>query len=108
VAFLTDTILAHGLQGRICNWRQLAGSMCGRETPSFSITEVKIMRKLMTTMLAGAMLAGLTMGMVGCTEETGTKEEVKIKGTNGTVTETRTDTIKKSGNNPPAAPSDKP
>jgi hypothetical protein len=108
VAFLTDSILAHGLQGHNFNWRQLAAWMCGRETPSFSITEVKIMRKLMTTILAGAMLAGLTMGMVGCTEETGTKEEVKIKGPNGTTTETKTDTVNKSGNNPPAAPSDKP
>ena len=64
------------------------------------------MRKLMNTMLAGAMLAGLTVGMVGCTEETGTKEEVKIKTPGGTTTETRDVTVKKSGDNAPAAPSE--
>ena len=80
--------------------------MWGREPPSFPINEAISMRKLMTTMLAGAMLAGLTIGMVGCTEETGTKEEVKIKGPTGTTTETRDITVKKSGDNPPAAPSE--
>ena len=54
---------------------------------SFPINESISMRKLMNTMLAGAMLAGLTFGMVGCTEETGTKEEVKIKTPTGTTTE---------------------
>jgi hypothetical protein len=64
------------------------------------------MRKLMNTMLAGAMLAGLSIGMVGCTEETGTKEEVKIKTPTGTTTEDKSITVKKSGDNPPAAPSE--
>jgi hypothetical protein len=65
------------------------------------------MRKLMATMLASTVLAGLTIGMVGCTEESGTKEEVKIKSPTGTTTETRDLTIKHSGDNPPAAPSEK-
>jgi hypothetical protein len=64
------------------------------------------MRKLMNTMLAGAMLAGLSIGMVGCTEETGTKEEVKIKTPTGTTTEDKSITVKKSGDNPPSAPSE--
>jgi hypothetical protein len=64
------------------------------------------MRKLMTAMLAGAILGGLTIGMVGCTEETGTKEEVKIKSPTGTTTEDKSITVKKSGDNPPAAPSE--
>jgi hypothetical protein len=64
------------------------------------------MRKLITTTLAVAMLAGLTFGMVGCTEETGTKEEVKIKSPTGTTTEDKSITVKKSGDNPPAAPSE--
>ena len=64
------------------------------------------MRKLMTAMLAGAILGGLTIGMVGCTEETGTKEEVKIKTPTGTTTEDKSVTVKKSGDNPPAAPSE--
>jgi hypothetical protein len=64
------------------------------------------MRKLVTTMLAGAMLGGLTIGMVGCTEETGTKEEIKVKTPGGTATETREIKVNKSGENPPAAPSE--
>ena len=64
------------------------------------------MRKLMTTTLTGAILAGFSMGMVGCTEETGTKEEVKIKTQGGTATETRELKVNKSGENPPAAPSE--
>ncbi len=64
------------------------------------------MRRLYNATLAGAVLAGLSMGMVGCTEETGVKEEVKVKGPNGTTTETRDITVKKSGDNPPAAPSE--
>jgi hypothetical protein len=66
------------------------------------------MRNVMTTMLASAVLAGLTIGMAGCTEETGTHEEVKIKSKDGTTTESRDIKVNKSGDNPPAAPSDKP
>jgi len=64
------------------------------------------MRKLMTTMLAGAILAGLSFGMVGCTEETGVKEQTKVTSPTGTTTEDRSITVKKSGDNPPAAPSE--
>ena len=46
--------------------------------------------------------------MVGCTEETGTKEEIKVKGPEGTTTETREIKVNKSGENPPAAPSETP
>jgi hypothetical protein len=66
------------------------------------------MRKLMTTMLAGLMLSGLAILSTGCTEETGVKEETKIKTQGGTATETRETTIKHTGDNPPAAPSEKP
>jgi hypothetical protein len=72
----------------------------------FSSTEATIMRKLMTAMLAGAFLGGLTIGMVGCTEETSTKEEVKVKTPGGTATETKEIKVNKSGDNPPAAPSE--
>jgi hypothetical protein len=57
--------------------------------------------------MAFAVLAGLTIGMVGCSDETGTKEEIKIKGPNGTTTEKHEVKIEKSGSNPPAAPSEK-
>ena len=65
------------------------------------------MRKQIMTTLASIVLTGLTIGMVGCTEETGTREEVKIKSPTGTTTETRDVTVKHSGDNPPAAPSEK-
>jgi hypothetical protein len=65
------------------------------------------MRKLLTVMMAGATLAGLTVGLAGCSDETGTKEEVKIKGPEGTTTEKREIKIDKSGSNPPLAPSEK-
>jgi hypothetical protein len=63
-----------------------------------------IMRKVVSTTLAGALLIGLGVGMVGCTEETGVKEETKLTTPTGTRTETKTDTIKKSGDNPPMTP----
>ena len=65
------------------------------------------MRKLLATMLAGAVLAGLSIGMVGCTEESGVKEQTTIKGPTGTTTETKDITVKKSGDNPPPAPVEK-
>jgi hypothetical protein len=65
------------------------------------------MRNVITTMLASALLAGLTIGMAGCTEETGTHEE-KVKAPGGTTTESRDIKVNKSGDNPPAAPSEKP
>jgi hypothetical protein len=74
----------------------------------YFITEAIKMRNVITTMLASALLAGLTFGMAGCAEETGTHEEVKIKSKDGTTTETQDVKIKKTGDNPPAAPSEKP
>ena len=55
--------------------------MWGHEPPSFPINEATIMRKLMTTMLAGAMLGGLTIGMVGCTEEASVNQGDRHQGT---------------------------
>jgi hypothetical protein len=64
------------------------------------------MRKLIGVTLAGAMLFGLSAGMVGCSEETGTKEETKVTGPSGTTKETKEIKVQKSGENPPLAPSD--
>jgi hypothetical protein len=64
------------------------------------------MRKLISTMLAGVMMAGLSIGMVGCTEETSTKETTTVKTPTGTASETKSDVVKKSGDNPPPAPSE--
>jgi hypothetical protein len=92
-----------------CCWRnggtfKLHARQRSAEDP---ITEAMMMRKLMTTMLGAAILAGLTIGMVGCTEETGTKEKVEIKTPGGTATESREIKVNKSGDNPPLAPSEK-
>ncbi len=62
------------------------------------------MRKHMTTMLAGAMLAGLTIGMAGCTEEASVKKETEVKGPGGTAKITEKTTVDKTGQNPPAVP----
>jgi hypothetical protein len=70
----------------------------------FSIAEEMIMRRVVGTTLAGALLMGLGVGMVGCTDETGSKEEVKVTTPGGTTTRTDETKIKKSGDNPPMTP----
>jgi hypothetical protein len=65
------------------------------------------MRRLISAMLTGVILAGFSIGITGCTDETGTKEEVKITTPGGTSKETREIKVNKSGENPPAAPSEK-
>ena len=62
------------------------------------------MRKVMNTMLVGAMLAGLTIGMVGCTEEASVTKETDIKAPGGTTKVTEKTSVDKSGQNPPATP----
>jgi hypothetical protein len=64
------------------------------------------MRKVIGLTMAGAMLLGLSAGMVGCSEETGVKEETKVTTPTGTRTETKTDTVKTKGDNPPMTPGD--
>ena len=64
------------------------------------------MRKMISATMAGAMLFGLSAGMVGCSDETGTKEVVKETGPGGTTKETKEIKVQKSGENPPLAPSD--
>jgi hypothetical protein len=78
--------------------------MRGRESPVFSMIEDMNMRKLVSTTLAGALLLGLGVGMVGCSEETGSKVEEKVTTPGGTTTRTDSTTIKKSGDNPPMTP----
>lgn len=62
------------------------------------------MRKLMTMTLAGAMLAGLSIGVVGCTDESAVESKTQVKGPGGTTTVTDKTTVDKTGKNPPAAP----
>jgi len=65
------------------------------------------MRKRMNAILVGAALAGLGLGAAGCGEQSGVKEETKVTTPGGTATETRQVKINKTGENPPAAPSEK-
>jgi hypothetical protein len=65
------------------------------------------MRRFINCTLASAILAGLGTGMVGCTDETGTKEEVKVTSPGCTSKETREIKVQKSGENPPATPIEK-
>ena len=62
------------------------------------------MRKLITTTLAVAILAGLTFGMVGCTEESSVTKETDVKAPGGTTKITEKTSVDKSGQNPPAIP----
>jgi hypothetical protein len=65
------------------------------------------MQKLINVALAGVMLAGFTIGLAGCGEETGVKSETTVKGPGGTTTVTDKQTVKQSGENPPAVPGDR-
>jgi hypothetical protein len=62
------------------------------------------MRKLMTTTLAVLALGGFSIGIVGCTEESGVESKTELKGPGGTTTVTEKTTVDKSGKNPPVAP----
>jgi len=66
------------------------------------------MRKIINTLMAGVMLVGIPVVFAGCTDESGTKQETKVTGPEGTTTERREIKVDKSGKNPPAAPSEKP
>lgn len=72
----------------------------------FSMAKASIMRKLISATMAGVTLFGLSAGMVGCSDETGSKEEVKVTTPGGATKETKEIKVQKSGENPPLAPSD--
>jgi hypothetical protein len=65
------------------------------------------MRKLIKSLMAGMMLFGIGVGFAGCADETGTKEETKITTPSATTTDRREVKVDKSGQAPPAAPSEK-
>jgi hypothetical protein len=64
------------------------------------------MQKFIRATMAGLMLAGSSIGLAGCGEESSVKTETQIKGPGGTATITDKETVKKTGQNPPAAPGD--
>jgi hypothetical protein len=64
------------------------------------------MQKLIRATIAGLMLAGLSMGLAGCADESGVKTVTESKGPGGTVTRTDETKIQKTGQNPPVVPGD--
>jgi hypothetical protein len=57
-------------------------------------------------MMAGMLLAGFSIGLAGCADESGVKTQTEIKGPGGTTTVTEKQDVKKTGQNPPAVPGD--
>jgi hypothetical protein len=65
------------------------------------------MQKLTRALMAGMVLAGFGLGLAGCADESGVKTETQVKGPGGTTTVTDKETVKKTGENPPAVPTNK-
>jgi hypothetical protein len=66
------------------------------------------MRKVISALLAPAVLCGFTIVLSGCTDESGVKTDTTIKSPDGSTTrETQELKVDKKGNNPPLAPSEK-
>jgi hypothetical protein len=63
--------------------------------------EATHMRKFISTMMAGVMMAGLGIGLAGCSDESSVKSETKATGPGGTTTVTDKTSVKTSGDNPP-------
>ena len=67
-----------------------------------------LMRKYISSFLAGALLCGFTLVLSGCSEESGVKSDVKVTNPDGSTTKEHKEvTIDKKGDNPPLAPSEK-
>jgi hypothetical protein len=64
------------------------------------------MRKLINASMALVVAFGFTLPLSGCSEEAGTKTEIKTTTPGGQTTERRETVIDKSGKAPPPAPSE--
>jgi hypothetical protein len=62
------------------------------------------MRKLISTMIMGAVVAGLGIGLPGCSEESKTESQTTTSTPGGKRVESETKSVKESGQNPPPAP----
>jgi hypothetical protein len=60
------------------------------------------MRKLISATMTGVFLAGMGIGVAGCSDEASEKKETVIKSPGGTSTTTETTSVKQSGQNPPS------
>jgi hypothetical protein len=66
--------------------------------------EATLMRKLIRATLAGVILAGFSMGLAGCSEESSIKQQTTSKSPGGTTTETKETKVQQRGDNPPPPP----
>jgi hypothetical protein len=64
------------------------------------------MQKLIRAVTTSMMLTTIGIGLVGCADESGVESKTKITGPSGTTTVTEKTNVKKTGDNPPAVPSD--
>jgi hypothetical protein len=78
---------------------RIASATVGRPVP---ITEATRMQKLINSALAGLVLAGLSIGLAGCSEESSIKQQTTTKSPGGTTTESKETKIQQRGQNPPA------
>ena len=62
------------------------------------------MRKLISATMMGVVLTGFGIGISGCSDETKETSQSKISTPGGTATTTKTESVKQSGQNPPAPP----
>jgi hypothetical protein len=66
------------------------------------------MRKLISSLLMGALMMGFGIGISGCSDESSVKSETQVKGPGGTSTVTDKSTVKTTGENPPPVPTKAP
>jgi len=59
------------------------------------------MRKLISVSMATVLMAGISISLVGCSDESSDTVKREVKGPGGTTTETAKVTVEKTGNNPP-------
>jgi len=59
------------------------------------------MRKLISATMAGVFLAGFSMALVGCSDESSEKTQTTVKGPGGTSKVTQETKVNTSGQNPP-------
>jgi hypothetical protein len=60
------------------------------------------MRKVINLTMAGILAMGLGISLSGCSEESSTKKESTVTTPGGKATVTEKETVKQSGDNPPA------
>jgi hypothetical protein len=74
----------------------------GSLAAAFLKSKVTSMRKIISLTLSGILAIGLGFGLSGCTEESASKSQTTQTTPGGKTVETQTNSVKQSGENPPA------